>query len=51
MTDVLGHAVNDTHVAEAPGGRIFITRHGERADLADEHWLALAEVRFRADLL
>ena len=26
------------------GGKIFITRHGERADLADEQWLAQADV-------
>ncbi len=26
-------------------GKVFITRHGERADLADEEWLAQAEVR------
>ncbi|KAL3132092.1 hypothetical protein ABBQ32_008702 [Trebouxia sp. C0010 RCD-2024] len=44
MTDVLGHAVDDTHAAAAVGGKIFITRHGERADLADERWLAQAEV-------
>ena len=44
MTDVLGHAVDDTHVSAASGGKIFITRHGERADLADERWLAQAEV-------
>ena len=25
-------------------GKIFITRHGERADLADEQWLAQADV-------
>lgn len=25
-------------------GKVFITRHGERADLADEAWLAQAEV-------
>ena len=48
MTDVLGHAVDDTHVAAASGGKIFITRHGERADLADERWLAQAEVGLSA---
>ena len=26
-------------------GKVFITRHGERADLADEQWLAQAEAR------
>ena len=49
MTTVLDRA--DTHVASATSGKVFITRHGERADLADEHWLAQAEVSLGAHLL
>ena len=45
MTKVLPHAVTST-----ASGKVFITRHGERADLADEHWLAQAEVGAGAQL-
>ena len=51
MTNVLHHSVGDTRTASAASGKVFITRHGERADLADEHWLAKAEVGAGAQLL
>lgn len=45
MTNVLPpHTVGDSPVTSTASGKVFITRHGERADLADEHWLAQAEV-------
>lgn len=39
-----------TRTGSAMQGKVFITRHGERADLADEEWLAQAEVRARPHL-
>ena len=44
MTSVLRYTSSDSHVPSTASGKVFITRHGERADLADEHWLAQAEV-------
>ena len=44
MTNVLRHTLGDSPVTSTASGKVFITRHGERADLADEHWLAQAEV-------
>lgn len=47
---LLDTAVRDSNSAQRPidntvsNGKVFITRHGERADLADENWLAQAEV-------
>ena len=36
-------------VADGQSGRVFIARHGERADFADEAWLKQAEVTLIAD--
>ena len=44
MTSVLRQTDRDSHTTSTASGKVFITRHGERADLADEHWLAQAEV-------
>ena len=33
-------------ITDGQSGRVFIARHGERADFADEDWLKQAEVAF-----
>ena len=32
-------------ITDGQSGRVFIARHGERADFADEDWLKQAEVQ------
>ena len=50
MAGVTLDKVREDSTAQRPidksvgSGKVFITRHGERADLADEAWLAQAEV-------
>lgn len=50
MAGVTLDTVREGSTAQRPidksvgSGKVFITRHGERADLADEAWLAQAEV-------
>ena len=51
MTEVLRPSASGIFAGHSTGGKIFITRHGERADLADEEWLARAEVRASSHLL
>ena len=47
MAAVAEHARQAGYTAEPntlATGKVFITRHGERADLADERWVATATV-------